>query len=282
MTIRQVLENKAAQFTPAERQLSSVLLADYPFSGLEPIQALSQRAHISAPSISRFVTKLGYAGFQEFQQHLIQELKESSRSPVEIRQQRADGQDATLVSYLTRIEALNEELLRRVSPVQFDRICDMLGDEKRAIYLIGGRMSDSIAEFFTRHLRQIRENIFHIPSDPELWPEYLLRLRPRDVLVIIDFRRYQASLARLSERVRARKAQTIVITDQWISPAAKGARELVSVPVDSGTIWDSYIPAFALVEALLVPLAEGNWPATEARIKEWDNLRDEPQTGLKE
>jgi len=282
MTIRQVLEDKAAHFTPAERQLTSVLLADYPFSGLEPIQALSQRAHISAPSISRFVTKLGYSGFQEFQQHLIQELKESRRAPVEIRQQRATGQGATLGSYLTRIEALNEELSRRVTPAQFDRICDMLGDEKRAIYLIGGRMSDSIAEFFTRHLRQIRENVYHIPSDPELWPEYLLRLRPRDVLVIVDFRRYQASLARLSERARARKAQTIVITDQWISPAAKGARELVSVPVDSGTIWDSYIPAFALVEALLVPLAERNWPATEVRIKEWDNLRDEPQTGLKE
>lgn len=282
MKIRDLLENKAAQFTPAERQLSSVLLADYPFSGLEPIQALSQRAHISAPSISRFVAKLGYAGFQEFQQQLILELKEDSRAPVEIRQQRAAGQEATLASYLTRIEALNEELLQRVTPVQFERICDMLGDKKRAIYLIGGRMSDSIAEFFTRHLRQIRENVYHIPSDPELWPEYLLRLRAKDVLVIIDFRRYQASLARLSERARARKAQTIVITDQWISPAAKGARELVSVPVDSGTIWDSYIPAFALVEALLVPLAERNWPATEARVKEWDNLRDEPQTGLKE
>lgn len=282
MQIRQQLEEKAAQFTPAERQLTSVLLADYPFAGLEPIQALSQRAHISAPSISRFVNKLGYAGFQEFQQQLIQELKESSRSPIEIRQERPDGRAATLSTYLTRIESLNDELLTRVTPVQFERICDMLSDTKRSIYLIGGRMSDSIAEFFTRHLRQIRENVYHIPSDQEVWPEYLLRLRPKDVVLIIDFRRYQASLARLSERAQARKARTIVITDQWISPAAKGASELVSVPVDSGTIWDSYIPAFALIEALLVPLAERNWDTTKSRIKEWDNLRDEPQSGLME
>jgi DNA-binding MurR/RpiR family transcriptional regulator len=158
----------------------------------------------------------------------------------------------------------------------------MLCDPKRRIYLIGGRMSDSIAEFFARHLRQIRKEVFHIPSDQEIWPEYLLRLRPKDVLLIIDFRRYQASLAKLSKLARARKAQTIVITDQWISPAAKGASELVSVPIDSGTIWDSYIPAFALVEALLVPLAERDWKATKTRISAWDALRDEPESGLME
>ena len=87
----------------------------------------------------------------------------------------------------------------------------------------------------------------------------VLRLRPRDIAVIFDFRRYQASLERLAASVRARKSQTIVITDPWISPAAKGATELVAAPIDSGTLWDSYVPAFALVEALLVRLAERNW-----------------------
>ncbi len=270
------------KFTPAEQKLSSVLLADYPFSGLEPIQSLSSRAHISTPSISRFVNKLGFSGFQDFQQQLIHELKENFHLPKEVPQKRGKNSKATLATYLDRIEALNAELLQRVTPAQFDRICHLLGDPKRGVYLIGGRMSDAIAGFFARHLRQIRENVFHIPADPEQWPEYLLRMRPRDVVLVIDFRRYQASLARLSERVQERKAQLVVITDQWITPAAKGARELISVPVHSGTIWDSYIPAFALIEALLVPLAEHNGDATRIRIAEWDALRDEPESGLKE
>jgi DNA-binding MurR/RpiR family transcriptional regulator len=78
------------------------------------------------------------------------------------------------------------------------------------------------------------------------------------------------------------KAQTIVITDQWISPCAKGASELISVPVDSGTLWDSYLPAFALVEAMLIPLAEMDWDATKARIAQWDKMRDEPKDGIGE
>ncbi|MDZ7601624.1 MAG: MurR/RpiR family transcriptional regulator [Hoeflea sp.] len=276
------MEDMMERLTPAERQLKSVLMADYPFAGLEPIQELSRKARISAPSISRFVNKLGFAGFQEFQQTLVQELKQGNRSPIDLRENQVTGQEASLAAYLQRVEALNAELSERVSPAQFDRICRLLGDPKRRIYMIGGRMSDSIAGFFVRHLSQIRKDVHHIPSDPELWPEYVLRLRPKDIVLVIDFRRYQANLERLSVQVRNAKAQTIVITDQWISPCAKGASELISVPIDSGTLWDSYVPAFALVEALLIPLAEMDWNATKARIAQWDSLRDEPKDGIGE
>lgn len=281
MQIRQKLEDMSDQFTPAERQLKSVLLADYPFAGLEPIQELSKRAHISAPSISRFVSKLGCAGFQEFQQRLVQELKEGQQSPIHLRKDLQIDDSAPLASYLRSIEALNKEMIEQVTTSQFNRLCDLMTDSKRRIFMIGGRMSDTIAEFFVRHLRQIRADVSHVPSDPELWPEYLLRMRSRDVLLIIDFRRYQANLARLSAQARERKAQTIVITDKWISPAAKGATELISVPIHSGTVWDSYIPAFALIEAMLVSMAERDWDATKKRISDWDKLRVEPAAGMK-
>ncbi|MEQ9568027.1 MAG: MurR/RpiR family transcriptional regulator [Pseudomonadales bacterium] len=281
MQIREMLGNMSDQFTPAERQLTSVLLADYPFAGLEPIQELPRRAHISAPSISRFVTKLGCAGFQEFQQRLVQELKEGQHSPIDLRRGSDIDSTAPLASYLERVDALNRNLVDSVTIGQFDRLCDLFTDPKRRVFMIGGRMSDTIAEFFARHLRQIRADVTHIPSDPELWPEYVLRMRSRDILLIIDFRRYQGNLASLSSQARARKAQTIVITDKWISPAAKGATELVSVPIDSGTLWDSYLPAFALIEALLVPMPERDWEATKTRISQWDKLRNEPVAGMK-
>lgn len=278
-SIKTQIEGPHGGYTPAERQLISVLLADYPFAGLEPIQELSKRAQISAPSISRFVAKLGCAGFQEFQQLLIKELKHGMHSPIDLRQGNQHDTSAPLASYLARIDVLNEKLVECVPPAQFQRVCDLLADPKRKIYLIGGRMSDSIAEFFARHLRQIRPDVFHIPPDTEVWPEYLMRMRPRDILLVIDFRRYQTSLEYLAEKARERRAQTLVITDQWITPAAKSATELMSVPIASGTLWDSSVPAFELVEALLVQLAERDWDTTKARIAEWDALRNQPPTG---
>lgn len=276
MTLREQIEDMSEQFTPAERQLGTVILADYPFAGLEPIQDLSRRASVSAPSISRFVTKLGYRGFQDFQQSLVRELREGRSSPIQLREKQALDRTDTLGGCLARASALTQELALRMPRAQFDRLVTLLGDPRRRIYLIGGRMSDSLAGFFVRHLRQIRAEAHHIPSDPELWPEYLLRLRPQDVVVIFDFRRYQARLADLAAQARGRRAQIVVITDPWISPAAKGAAELVAAPIDSGTLWDSYSAAFALIEALLVALAERDWDGTRARIEAWDALRDAP------
>jgi len=279
ISIKTRIEGAHDGYTPAERQLIAVLLADYPFAGLEPIQELSKRAQISAPSISRFVSKLGCAGFQEFQQMLIKELKQGMHSPIDLRQGGLPETSTPLASYLARIDVLNEKLVECVTPAQFQRVCDLLADPKRRIYLIGGRMSDSIAEFFARHLRQIRADVCHIPPDTEVWPEYLMRMRPRDILLVIDFRRYQTSLEFLAEKARARRVQTVVITDQWITPAAKSATELMSVPIASGTLWDSAVPAFELLEAVLVQLAERDWDATKARIAEWDDLRNQPPTG---
>ncbi|WP_263739491.1 MurR/RpiR family transcriptional regulator [Albidovulum litorale] len=279
LRVREAMDASSGSLTPSERQLRSVILADYPFAALGPIQDLADRANVSAPSISRFVNKLGYRGFQDFQQSLLNELRDSQSSPIELHQTRTTSVPAPLSDYVERAVALSRDLAQRMPTDQFDRICAMLGDPKRRVFMLGGRMSDAIAEFFLRHLRQIRADVFHVPPDPEAWPEYLLRMKPRDPVVLFDFRRYDAKLAEFAAVARSRKAQTIVITDPWISPAAKGATELVTVSIDSGTLWDSYVPAFALVEALLVPLAEKDWEATRTRIEAWDVLRGRARNG---
>ncbi|HHI69355.1 MAG TPA: MurR/RpiR family transcriptional regulator, partial [Rhodobacteraceae bacterium] len=155
-----------------------------------------------------------------------------------------------------------------------DRVCDLLADEKRKIYVIGGRMSDTLALHLSRHLRQIRSKVFHVPADPEIWPEYLLRMHTRDVLFIVDFRRYQSSLSTLAQKaIEARNVQVVLMTDQWLSPISRQASEVLAVPIDSGTLWDSYTGALALLEALLTRIAEENWEQTKTRIEQWDSVR---------
>ena len=84
MTLRVRIEKLSGELTASERELATVLLSDYPFAGLETIQSLAERTRVSAPSITRFVNKLGCRGYQEFQRTLIGELKEGQRSPVDM------------------------------------------------------------------------------------------------------------------------------------------------------------------------------------------------------
>lgn len=274
MQVRERIEQLSDDLTSTERKLSTALLLDYPFAGLEPIQELARVTNTSPPSISRFVTKLGFQGFQDFQRHLIGELKQGQRSPVDLQAVSAPIHGAFLESFLERASTVVKDATKAVSEAQFGRISDMLADERRRIYVIGGRMSDTLAQYLSLHLRQIRAKVFHLPSDPEVWPEYLLRMRPRDVLFIFDFRRYQKSLSALAQKASdKRNVQVILLTDEWLSPISGCASEVLAVPIDSGTLWDSYTGAMALTEALVTRIAGQNWDHTKARIEEWDSMR---------
>lgn len=271
--MRQRIEAMSAELTATERRLAAALLADWPFAGLDSIQKLAERTAISAPTITRFVHKLGCRGFQEFQRNLIEELREGSRSPVDLHV-RGSGGPGTLAEFARRAAQSAEQLAGAVTEDQFRRICDLLADESRSLHIIGGRISDALALHLSRHLRQMRRGVFHLPSDPEQWPEYLLRMRPRDVMVLVDFRRYQPNLLRLARMAaRDRKAGVVLITDRWLSPIAGHAREVLPVPTEVGTAWDTSVAALALIEAMIVNISDRDWTATRRRIESWDALR---------
>ena len=75
MLIRDQIKKKSKSMTQSERKLATALLSDYPYAGLISIHELADRADVSPPSITRFVTKIGLAGYQEMQRRLITELK---------------------------------------------------------------------------------------------------------------------------------------------------------------------------------------------------------------
>src|SRR5690606_23165096 len=201
-TIRTRIRDAATLLTASERKIANAILADYPFTGLESIQELAAKTGVSAPSITRFVSKIGCSGFQDLQRQLIAELKEGQRSPLDLKSsQKPVGQSEFLSEYASRISTVLQEMTETVSQAQFDSLAALLADPSRNIFLLGGRVSDSIASFLSTHLRQIRSGIYHMADNPEFWPEHVLRMRRKDVVLLFDFRRYQNSLSRLAETI---------------------------------------------------------------------------------
>ena len=274
MLIRDQIKKKSKSMTQSERKLATALLSDYPYAGLISIHELSDRADVSPPSITRFVTKIGLAGYQEMQRRLISELKGGYKSPLDLHEISQRIENGYLAEFTMRTAEHMRVAAEAITEGQFNRITELLGDPKRDIYALGGRISDTIATYLSFHLRQARMGVFHIPRDPESWPEYLLRMKPGDIFFLADFRRYQPNLAKLAKQASIeRKAQVVLMTDKWLSPANRYASEVLAVPIDTGTIWDSYSAALAVTEALVTRVAEENWDNTKDRIEAWDSAR---------
>ncbi|MCR9111893.1 MAG: MurR/RpiR family transcriptional regulator [Rhodobacteraceae bacterium] len=278
MMIRERIVKAADTLTTGERKLAATILSDYPFSGLSPIHELARHSEVSAPSISRFVTKIGLDGYQEFQRELISELKQGLRSPLDLHAPDRPVEGGFLKDFIAKSTSQMAMAADAITEEQFIRICNLLTDPRRRIYILGGRISDTIAKHLTFHLRLIRKDVYHLPADDEIWPDYLLRMRQGDILYLVDFRRYEARLDRLANQaLQTRQARVLLMTDKWISPIAKHAHEVMPVPIDSGTLWDTYSAALAVTEAIVTHIAEHDWDNTRARMEAWETLRLTPR-----
>ncbi len=104
-------------------------------------------------------------------------------------------------------------------------------------------------------------------------------MEPRDVLCIVEFRRYGKRPARLARSaVTERGAQVVPVTGEWMSSVSGHAHGIMAMPIECGTAWDSHCAAVAMTEAVAARVADRSRGAARRRVRAWDAPR--PQQDL--
>lgn len=275
-TVAEQLRANTETLTRSERQLSDVILQNYPVTGLGTITTLAEAAAVSTPTVARLVQKLGFKGFAEFQQALRRELDETISSPLTKREKWVDdAPDEHILNRFTKAVIDNiGQSLAEVDADEFDHACDLISDPERQIFVVGGRITRTLADYFFLHLQVIREQVTHVTSNSNAWPHYLLDVKPGDVIVIFDIRRYENSTLRLAEMACERQAKLVLFTDQWTSPVALLAhhtfRNRISVP----SAWDSNVTSMLLAETMIAQIQERDWDNTRTRMEALEEMFD--------
>src|SRR3982074_815826 len=89
--VGELVRGRLANLSSAERKLARVLLASYPIAGLESVARFAERAGVSPPSVTRFITKLGFRGYPEFQEVIRHEIQARLSSPLTRYRDEQDG-----------------------------------------------------------------------------------------------------------------------------------------------------------------------------------------------
>lgn len=123
---------------------------------------------------------------------------------------------------------------------EFDKIVKILANKRRCICTIGGNGSHFFAELLAARLYQIRPNARAIgPYGPGFSPEERLAFfGRRDVVLAIDFRRYQKSTISFVRIATSKGATIILVTDTWFSPISDFTSHVVTIYSDSGWPYD--------------------------------------------
>ena len=265
-------------FTPSEKRAAHLLLSHYPFAGLDTVAEFASRAGISAPSALRFVTRLGFSGFPDFQKHLRGELEAQLLSPLAKAGPSDKGQGApALASFAEAVIGNLRATVENIAPAEFDAVVALLSDPRRHIHFTGGRFTGALARYAESHFRIVRSDVHFIESQPALWRDRMIEIGRRDVIVSYDIRRYQEDVIALSEAAAKQGATVVLLTDPWLSPIARVARHILPAHVTVPSNWDSSAGLMLLTEALVAAVTKHLWETAKPRMEAVERLRN-PKT----
>ena len=166
---------RAPRRAGADRQLSG--------DRAEDRRRILQAAGVSSPTILRFVARLGYQNYPEFQAALQDELAAQLQSPASRaglpQPSRHGAAPATVEATLENIR----ETFRHVSEKQIADIAALLCNSKAAVFLVGGRFTDPVARYMAAHLTIIRPNVLHLTGQESNWRDRLIDMGKRDAEV---------------------------------------------------------------------------------------------------
>jgi DNA-binding MurR/RpiR family transcriptional regulator len=276
-TVSDVIAAHFSALTRAEKQLATSLLDNYPVSGLGSITTVAENAGVSTPTVARMVQKIGFRGFPDFQASLHQELEATLSNPIAKHDRWAANAPGTHILNRFADAIINNmrETLSGLATPEFDGAAALIADRKRDVYVVGGRITKALAEYLFTHLQVVRPGVTQIAANASAWPHYVLNMKPGDVLVIFDIRRYEQEMEALAGAARERKVEIILFTDQWTSPVAKIATSVFRVHIEAPSAWDSSVVSLFIVEALIEAVQSSEWTQTRDRMTTLEQLFEE-------
>lgn len=277
-TVAERTRQRLGDLSPSELKVARALLSAYPVAGLETVAEFAKRAHVSAPTVLRFVSRLGFDSYPAFQDDLIREVHEQMGSPLRQLAEDSPGNDRSLGAAAQHYVDVLSNSFHSLPEAEFARATALLSDPRMRIHLLGGRFSRVLADYLATHLMLVRKAVRTMPPNELERNTALIDLGPRDVLVLFDYRRYDLGLVEFARQAGARGAHVVLFTDPWMSPAAQTAEIVLPARVEAPSPFDSLVPAIAIVETLVAAVTERIGDNAHSRLAAVETIREASET----
>jgi DNA-binding MurR/RpiR family transcriptional regulator len=253
MDVRGQISELGDQLTRAERRVAEVVLSHPEVVAFGTVAELAAAAQAGAATVVRLAAKLGYDGFTQLQAAVQTDMARRLRPAAErIRNPVPDDVlGRALALELDNVHATLAGADRTVFALATDLLCDL----GRCVYVLSGEAERGIAHQFREELMVLRGGVYEIAGSEVTVSRQLALLSDRDVVVVVDLRRYEHWVVNATNRARARGAAVIAVTDSPLSPLAHDAAATFVVSAGGAGPFDSHVGTLALFNALLATSA---------------------------
>ncbi|MDP2349987.1 MAG: MurR/RpiR family transcriptional regulator [Chloroflexota bacterium] len=270
-SLAQTIATAAGRLTPTDRRIAEAVLGGPTLLAFGTVTDLANAIGTSRPSIVRFATRLGFAGYTDLQDQVRLGLSVQLARPTErIRQERR-----TSLPVRSAIERSIASVFEAAGAGRLTQLAGSIAGA-RTVWIASGETSRAGAHALLSGLSMVRAGV-RLLEDRTIGNE-LTDVGPGDVAVVFDFFRYRRSVV-IAARIMAESgAELIAITDGPLSPLAGLTASWVEIYVPAIGPFDSSLPAVAMAELLVAEVAGLLHDEVTGRIDRTEELWAATQT----
>ncbi len=243
-----------ASLTKAERRVAEVVLERPQLVAFGTVAELAAAAGAGAATVVRLATKLGFDGFTALQASVQHDLANQLRPAAE-RIREPVGSD--LVGRHLQLEQANvQATLRPIDPAVLDDVVRHLADLSARVYVLSGDASRGVAQQLVVDLLALRDDVQVLDGNDIAVRRQIALLRPTDVLVAVDFRRYERWVVDAAAEAAAAGVWTVAVTDSLLSPLSAGAQRTFVVAAAGAGPFDSHVGTLSVFNLLVTGVAD--------------------------
>jgi DNA-binding MurR/RpiR family transcriptional regulator len=246
MHIGQRIDGRYGELSPQEQRAADFILDHMSDLAVYNASELARLSGVSKATVSRLFRRLGFQDSAEVRDHAraLRSLGAPLGGP---------GASAGTPSRLAAHAEAEHDNLRRLLVTLEDGRLDAaarLVQSARTVVIVGLRNSYPLALHLRQQLVQARDQVRLAPQPGQSLGEELAGLGPRDVVVLMGFRRRVAGFGEIVAAIRGRDVPLVLVADSSARKYSDQATHWLECPVDSVSAFDSYATAMSLMNLL--------------------------------
>jgi DNA-binding MurR/RpiR family transcriptional regulator len=255
------------RLTPAQRRIAQCLVEHAGQAASLSSSELATLARVSQPSVTRFATALGFAGYPSLRRRLRELMAHDGAAH--------DGGRAAPNS-LQRAVAAEADRLRRLA----DQLADphpvaragALLAASRPLPVLGVRAAAPIAAYFGYFAAKVHPDVRVLDGGGSLLDDRLEQARAAGATAVLAFvmPRYPREAVEALRSARAAGLAVVVVTDSPVSPAAEGADIALTAGVGSRLVFDLHSAPMALATVLLQAMCDAEPGRAQDRLESFE------------
>ena len=276
VSIKTLIEKKRSVMTKSQCALADFVQDNIDNIGFLTYSEISTKSGVSEASFIRFLRVLGFNGFADFKESLIEHIKNKTSPGIQMRETIAQihKKENVYRNALSIDAAMLKEVEENWSEENSQKAV-MLIKKARRIYVAGFGISRSVVEFIDFRFNRIGYPVVPLTIGGAEIVEKLFSADSRDVIISIGFFRPHREISIIYKIAGEKQIPIIALTDSFASPLADGAEIVLHARRGPREIITSLVAPMAVANIISLALAFDDENRAVHSFSDLDRIKNE-------